>query len=46
MKTTKIKTTKRGHVIINDENDLLCLFGYASKKQANANHKNITKKNS
>ena len=42
---TKTKTQnkqRRKYVIIHDSNDLLEKLGYASRKQASINHKNVT----
>lgn len=38
-------TPRPSYVKIEDKNDMLSsIFGYASKKQTNANHKKITQK--
>ena len=37
------QTNKTDYIKIEDKNDLLCMFGYASHKQAVANHKKLTK---
>jgi len=43
MKTKVQKKQHRGYVVVHDKNDLLETLGYASRKQASINHKNITK---
>jgi hypothetical protein len=43
MKTKELKKQRRNYVIIHDSNDLLENLGYASRKQASMNHKNVTK---
>lgn len=43
MKTKVQKKQRRGYIIVHDSNDLLETLGYASRKQASINHKNITK---
>ena len=42
-KTKVQKKQRRSYVIVNDSNDLLETLGYASRKQASMNHKNVTK---
>ena len=42
-KTKAQKKQRRDYVIVNDPNDLLEALGYASRKQASINHKNVTK---
>jgi hypothetical protein len=43
MKTKVQKKQRHGYVIVHDSNDLLEALGYASRKQASMNHKNVTK---
>jgi len=43
MKTKVQKKQRRDYVIVHDSNDLLENLGYASRKQASINHKNVTK---
>ena len=42
-KTKAQKEQRRKYVIVHDKNDLLEALGYASRKQASINHKNVTK---
>ena len=44
MKKHSENKAKKGYIEVRDKNDLLSeLFGYASMKQAVANHKKLTK---
>ena len=42
-KTKAQNKQRRDYVIVHDSNDLLETLGYASRKLASINHKNVTK---